>query len=57
MPLPYPYLSRSMVYLLLLACQNSKLFLLADYGVESYNIGTGFGHFGIAVEDVSFYIF
>jgi hypothetical protein len=21
--------------------------------VESYNIGTGFGHFGIAVEDVS----
>lgn len=28
-------------------------FFLADYGVESYNIGTGFGHFGIAVEDVS----
>ena len=26
---------------------------LADYGVESYDIGTGFGHFGIAVDDVS----
>ena len=26
---------------------------LADYGVESYDIGTAFGHFGIAVEDVS----
>lgn len=25
-----------------------------DYGVDKYNIGTGFGHFGIAVEDVSF---
>lgn len=35
----------------------SKLLLLTDYGVESYNIGTGFGHFGIAVEDVSLYIF
>jgi hypothetical protein len=26
---------------------------LADYGVDKYDIGTGFGHFGIAVEDVS----
>jgi hypothetical protein len=26
---------------------------LADYGVESYDIGTAFGHFGIAVDDVS----
>jgi hypothetical protein len=26
---------------------------LTDYGVEKYDIGTGFGHFGIAVEDVS----
>jgi len=25
----------------------------ADYGVDKYDIGTGFGHFGIAVEDVS----
>lgn len=25
---------------------------LADYGVDKYDIGTGFGHFGIAVEDV-----
>jgi hypothetical protein len=30
---------------------------LADYGVESYDIGTGFGHFGIAVEDVSLYFY
>jgi hypothetical protein len=35
----------------------SKLLLLADYGVVSNNIGTGFGHFGVAVDDVSFYIF
>lgn len=27
--------------------------MLADYGVDKYDIGTGFGHFGIAVEDVS----
>jgi len=27
-------------------------FLLSDYGVDKYDIGTGFGHFGIAVEDV-----
>lgn len=27
--------------------------MLADYGVNKYDIGTGFGHFGIAVEDVS----
>ncbi|RWW21650.1 hypothetical protein GW17_00014185 [Ensete ventricosum] len=26
--------------------------LLADYGVDQYDIGGGFGHFGIAVEDV-----
>ena len=26
---------------------------LADYGVDKYNLGTAFGHFGIAVEDVS----
>lgn len=26
---------------------------IADYGVDSYNIGTGFGHFGIVAEDVS----
>lgn len=25
----------------------------SDYGVDKYDIGTGFGHFGIAVEDVS----
>jgi hypothetical protein len=25
--------------------------------VESYDIGTGFGHFGIAVEDVSLYFY
>ena len=29
--------------------------MLADYGVDKYDIGTGFGHFGIAVEDVSSY--
>lgn len=27
--------------------------ILVDYGVDKYNIGTGFGHFGIAAEDVS----
>ena len=26
---------------------------VSDYGVEKYNLGSGFGHFGIAVEDVS----
>ncbi len=29
------------------------LLMLPDYGVEKYDIGAGFGHFGIAVEDVS----
>lgn len=29
---------------------------LPDYGVDQYDIGSGFGHFGIAVEDVSFFI-
>ncbi|TQD79115.1 hypothetical protein C1H46_035316 [Malus baccata] len=27
--------------------------LTYNYGVDKYNIGTGFGHFGIAVEDVT----
>ncbi|KAJ3694526.1 hypothetical protein LUZ60_010006 [Juncus effusus] len=27
--------------------------LTYNYGVDSYNIGSGFGHFGIAVEDVA----
>lgn len=27
--------------------------LTYNYGVDKYNIGTGFGHFGIAVEDVA----
>ena len=26
---------------------------VSDYGVDKYDIGTGFGHFGIAVDDVS----
>lgn len=26
---------------------------VSDYGVDKYDIGSGFGHFGIAVEDVS----
>lgn len=29
------------------------LMMFSDYGVDKYDIGTGFGHFGIAVEDVS----
>lgn len=33
---------------------NFLLYLLADYGVDKYDIGTAFGHFGIAVEDVRF---
>lgn len=31
--------------------------MLPDYGVDKYDIGTGFGHFGIAVDDVSYYFF
>ena len=27
--------------------------VLPDYGVDKYDIGTAFGHFGIAVEEVS----
>jgi len=27
---------------------------ISDYGVDKYDIGTAFGHFGIAVDDVSF---
>lgn len=30
-----------------------SLELTYNYGVDSYDIGTGFGHFGIAVEDAS----
>ena len=26
--------------------------LFADYGVDKYDIDTGFGHFGIGVDDV-----
>lgn len=29
------------------------LVMLVDYGVDKYDIGNGFGHFGVAVEDVS----
>ena len=25
----------------------------ADYGVDSYDVGAGFGHFGIATDDVT----
>lgn len=28
--------------------------VFSDYGVDKYDIGAGFGHFGIAVEDVRF---
>lgn len=28
--------------------------LSSDYGVTSYDIGTGFGHFAIATPDVSY---
>lgn len=27
--------------------------LFTDYGVDKYDIGTGFGHFAIATQDVS----
>lgn len=40
-----PYVDSSLVLLVLMS--------FADYGVDKYDIGTGFGHFGIAVEDVS----
>lgn len=29
------------------------VFVLIDYGVDKYEIGTGFGHFAIATEDVN----
>lgn len=32
---------------------NIQFFDVPDYGVDKYDIGSGFGHFGIAVEDVS----
>jgi hypothetical protein len=28
-----------------------------DYGVSSYDIGTGFGHFAIATQDVSLILY
>jgi hypothetical protein len=28
--------------------------MMSDYGVTSYDIGTGFGHFAIATPDVSY---
>jgi len=32
----------------------SNMFLMfTDYGVSSYDIGTGFGHFAISTQDVS----
>ena len=31
-----------------------NLMISTDYGVTSYDIGTGFGHFAIATPDVSF---
>lgn len=38
---------------LLLMFSESKHFCFADYGVSSYDIGTGFGHFAISTQDVS----
>lgn len=32
-----------------------SVILFSDYGVDKYDIGAGFGHFGIAVDDVSLY--
>ena len=29
------------------------MLMFPDYGVDKYDIGSGFGHFGVAVEDVS----
>lgn len=33
--------------------ESPHMILLSDYGVTSYDIGTGFGHFAIATPDVS----
>lgn len=33
--------------------EHFSLELTYNYGVDSYDIGTGFGHFGVAVEDVA----
>ena len=30
--------------------------IVPDYGVDKYDIGTAFGHFGIAVEDVRSFV-
>lgn len=39
-------------------CHNLFSFWFTDYGVSSYDIGTGFGHFAIATPDVSlFFVF
>lgn len=32
----------------------ADVFIFPDYGIDKYDIGTGFGHFGVAVEDVSY---
>lgn len=32
----------------------TDILMVPDYGVDKYDIGSGFGHFGVAVEDVSY---
>lgn len=41
------------LYTLFFWCLGFLVSCVADYGVDKYDIGAGFGHFGIAVEDVS----
>lgn len=54
--MPRPFL-KSIIYIAMLSVPfvdiHFDLMMLPDYGVDKYDIGTGFGHFGIAVEDVS----
>lgn len=41
------------IYTKLLLTILAILTVIADYGVDNYDIGTGFGHFGMIAEDVS----
>ena len=49
----YRIINRTVTYRLNFLAFFFFFFLILDYGVDKYDIGTGFGHFGIAVEDVS----
>lgn len=41
-----------MLFVILQTLFDLENWIRTDYGVDKYDIGTGFGHFGIAVDDV-----